>query len=299
MKKLKYYISSFRLRTLPLSVSGIILGCMLAGAAGFFDWTIFWTAIATTLCLQILSNLANELGDLQKGTDNEERLGPIRSIQSGQLTIKEFTRVIGLFAILSIVFGTSLIFSAFHSLLRVKSLIMLLLGGAAIAAAIKYTVGKNAYGYRGLGDIFVFLFFGLLSTAGSWFLMTHMLPAGILLPAAAIGFLSAGVLNMNNIRDIQNDARCGKRTLPVIMGEKNARIYQCCLVGGAILCMLLYSILNDNGLCGFIYLLTLPLFYLHLRNVWHKTGRELDPQLRFLSVSTLLFSILSGLSQIL
>ena len=116
MSKAKYYISSFRLRTLPLSLSGIFLGTLLAKADGYFQWLPFSLAIATTLCLQILSNLANELGDLQKGTDNSERLGPIRSIQSGALTLPEFKRTIIIFICLSICFGSSLVYSAFDSI---------------------------------------------------------------------------------------------------------------------------------------------------------------------------------------
>ena len=162
MGKIKYYISSFRLRTLPLSLSGIILGTLLASAAGHFNWSSFIWAILTTLCLQILSNLANEWGDLQKGTDNEERLGPIRSIQSGALSIKEFKRCIGVFIILSACTGTALIYHSFDSLFSRDGIYMLLLGAAAIIAAIKYTMGKGAYGYYGLGDLFVFIFFGKL-----------------------------------------------------------------------------------------------------------------------------------------
>lgn len=299
MKKLKYYIRSFRLRTLPLSLSGIFLGCLLAYSAGAFNTLGFWLAVATTLSLQILSNLANELGDLQKGTDNANRLGPIRSVQSGALTIKEFYRVIVLFIILSLAFGSSLVFCAFHSLLNTSGIVMLFLGGAAIVAAIKYTVGSNAYGYRGLGDLFVFLFFGLLSTAGAWFLMTQTVTSEIFLPAAAIGFLSAGVLNMNNIRDILNDAECGKRTVPVLLGEKRAKTYHYCLIAGAFCCMTAYSLIYYNGLYSLLFLLTLPLFAIHLKKVKQCTGRGLDPQLRFLSLSTLLFALLAGFGQIL
>lgn len=299
MNKFKYYVRSFRLRTLPLSLSGILLGSMLAYAAGAFDNLSFGLAIVTTLCLQILSNLANELGDLQKGTDNENRLGPIRSVQSGALTLREFYRVILLFVALSFVSGISLVFCAFHSLLDTQSIIMLLLGGTAIIAAIKYTVGENAYGYRGLGDLFVFLFFGLLSTIGAWFLMMKTVTPDLFLPAAAIGLLSTGVLNMNNIRDIRNDALYGKRTIPVLLGERHAKIYHFCLIIGALLCTLIYTVLHPNHLFGFLFLLTLPLFIVHLKNVVGNSGRTLDPQLRFLSLSTLLLALLTGAGQIL
>ena len=297
MNKLRYYISSFRLRTLPLSISGILLGTLLAAADGSFRGIPFCLAIATTLSLQILSNLANELGDLKKGTDNEQRLGPIRSIQSGALTIKEFQRVIFLFILLSIGFGTALVYTAFDSLFSTSGIIMLFLGAASVIAAIKYTVGKNAYGYRGLGDLFVFLFFGLLSTAGAYFLMTHTLTPSIFLPASAIGFLSVGVLNMNNIRDMANDKQYGKRTLPVMIGEEKAKTYHYFLILFAFVCMTVYAGLHPHGWGSLLYLLTiLPLAW-HLRYVYRHTGQALDTQLKVLSLTTSLFALLAGFGQ--
>ncbi len=293
MSKAKYYISSFRLRTLPLSLSGIFLGSLLAQSDGFFKWQPFLLAVATTLSLQILSNLANELGDLQKGTDNNERLGPIRSIQSGALTLHEFKRTIIIFIGLSTCFGIALVHSAFDSLFTNDGIIMLTLGATAIIAAIKYTVGKNAYGYHGLGDIFVFLFFGLLSTMGAYFLLTHTVDIRVFLPASAIGLLSSGVLNLNNMRDIENDRNCGKYTIPVKLGLQYAKIYHFTLIIGAFICISIYTSLHTGS--HFYYLITLPLFTLHLRKVAHDTGRELDPQLKVLSLSTLLFALLGGL----
>lgn len=295
MKKLKYYIASFRLRTLPLSVAGILLGSLLAASAGYFAWLPFSLAILTTLCLQILSNLANEWGDLEKGTDDEGRVGPIRSIQSGVLSVSEFKKIIGLFVLLSVISGTALISYAFQDLLSREGLIMLGLGGLAILAAIKYTVGKHAYGYRGLGDLFVFLFFGWLSTGGSYFILAHHLNAWIFLPASAVGFLSVGVLNINNMRDRENDLRHGKRTLPVILGIQKAKLYHTCLIFAAFVCMLVYTLHTGQGISRFLFLLTLPLFGQHLKKTYTFQGRSLDPQLRYLSVSTLLFSVLAGI----
>lgn len=292
MSKAKYYIASFRLRTLPLSLSGIFLGTLLAKADGFFHTLPFVFAVATTLCLQILSNLANELGDLQKGTDNAERLGPIRSIQSGALTLTEFKRTIIVFVLLSVISGSVLVYTAFDSLFSWDGIIMLLLGGAAIIAAIKYTVGKNAYGYHGLGDLFVFLFFGLLSVMGAYFLMAHQINALLLLPASAIGLLSTGVLNLNNMRDVENDRACGKRTIPVLIGVHKAKIYHFILIIGAFVCMSSYVFLHDHTPSDFLFLLTLPLFIFHLIKVTNNQGRSLDPQLKVLSLSTLLFAII-------
>lgn len=295
MNKARHYIASFRLRTLPLSLSGIFLGTLLASAHGFFQTTPFLLAVATTLSLQILSNLANELGDLQKGTDNTERLGPIRSIQSGALTLSEFKRTIAVFAILSVCFGILLVYSAFDQLFTRDGIVMLLLGAAAIIAAIKYTIGKGAYGYHGLGDLSVFLFFGLLSVAGSWFLMVRQIIPAIFLPATAIGLLSVGVLNLNNMRDVENDKVCGKHTIPVFIGVHRAKIYHFFLIIGAFWAMIAYVPFQDFRLSKLLFLLSLPLFAIHLKQVSRSQGRALDPQLKMLSLSTLLFALLAGI----
>lgn len=294
MKKLSYYIAGLRLRTLPLSVSGIILGALLAGASGTFHTDIFCLALFTTLCLQIISNLSNEVGDMQKGTDNSNRLGPIRALQSGALSFQDYYRMIGLFIALSLLSGITLILLSFKEILRYDSILMFVLGGASIIAGIKYTMGKKPYGYQGLGDIFVFVFFGWVSTLGSFFLMTHKIPASLLLPASALGLLTTGVLNINNIRDRENDQLCGKKTIPVRIGEKNAKIYHTCLIIGAQLCMLLYALILSQGPADFLFLLTLPLFFAHLRYLWLYSGKQLDPQLKYLSLLTLTFALLSG-----
>ncbi|MDE6877770.1 MAG: 1,4-dihydroxy-2-naphthoate octaprenyltransferase [Odoribacter sp.] len=297
MKKLQPCIRSFRLRTLPLSVSGILLGTLFAYSEGKYDNRIFLLAITTTLCLQILSNLANELGDALKGTDNNNRLGPTRSIQAGLLTHNDFRHLIAGFVILSLLSGTSLVVLSFRNLFCYKSLLLLLTGGVAILAALKYTLGKNPYGYRGLGDLFVFLFFGLLSTLGAYFLMTHTLSTTLLLPACSLGLLCAAVLNVNNIRDMENDKICGKYTLPVKIGEKNACIYHTCLITGALSGNIIYTALTYNGISAFLPLLTLPLFLIHLRTMWTNSGKKLDSQLKFLSLTTLTFSLLWGIGQ--
>lgn len=297
--KIRYYIASFRLRTLPLSLSGVFLGTLLAAADGSFDPNVFVWVVLTTLCLQILSNMTNEWGDLQKGTDNVERLGPIRSIQSGKLTLKEFKHTIIVFLCLSVIFGTILVYSAFDCLFTPDGGIMLALGATAIVAAIKYTVGKGAYGYHGLGDLSVFLFFGLLSVAGSYFLMAHRVDSALFWAASAIGLCSTGVLNLNNMRDMENDRKCRKRTLPVMMGIKNAKIYHSLLVGGGIGCMCTYTLLHNPAPVRFIFLITLPLFLFHLIKVTRSEGRQLDSQLKVLSLTTLLFALLGGWGQLL
>lgn len=255
-------------------------------------------AMLTTVALQILSNLANEVGDLSKGTDNEHRLGPIRSAQSGALSMGEMVRAMIVFGGIAVVTGSLLIYEAFRDLLNWKSISLFIAGGASIVAAVKYTVGKSAYGYRGLGDLFVFIFFGLVSVMGSYFAMSGILPWICVLPAAAIGFLSSGVLNMNNIRDIENDSVCGKRTIPVILGVRRAKIYHFVIILLAVACLVLYSVLHPAGWGGYLFLLALPLLAVHLKHVGRGEGRALDPQLKFLSITTLLISLLLGFGQI-
>ena len=299
MSKVRAYITSFRLRTLPLSLSGVLLGSLLAASDGYFKTTTFVWAMLTTVALQILSNLANEVGDLTKGTDNEHRLGPIRSAQSGALSMREMVQAMIVFGVIAIITGSLLIYEAFRDLLNWKSIALFIAGGASIVAAVKYTVGKSAYGYRGLGDLFVFIFFGVVSVMGSYFAMSGVLPWICVLPAAAIGFLSSGVLNMNNIRDIENDSVCGKRTIPVILGIQGAKIYHFVITLLAVICLVLYSVLHPAGWTGYLFLLTLPLLAMHLKSVYRGEGRALDSQLKFLSITTLLIALLLGFGQLL
>ena len=299
MSKVRAYITSFRLRTLPLSLSGVLPGSLLAASDGYFKTTTFVWAMLTTVALQILSNLANEVGDLTKGTDNEHRLGPIRSAQSGALSMREMVQAMIVFGVIAIITGSLLIYEAFRDLLNWKSIALFIAGGASIVAAVKYTVGKSAYGYRGLGDLFVFIFFGVVSVMGSYFAMSGVLPWICVLPAAAIGFLSSGVLNMNNIRDIENDSVCGKRTIPVILGIQGAKIYHFVITLLAVICLVLYSMLHSAGWTGYLFLLTLPLLVMHLKSVYRGEGRALDSQLKFLSITTLLIALLLGFGQLL
>lgn len=299
MSKVRAYITSFRLRTLPLSLSGVLLGSLLAASDGYFKTTTFVWAMLTTVALQILSNLANEVGDLTKGTDNEHRLGPIRSAQSGALSMREMVQAMIVFGVIAIITGSLLIYEAFRDLLNWKSIALFIAGGASLVAAVKYTVGKSAYGYRGLGDLFVFIFFGVVSVMGSYFAMSGVLPWICVLPAAAIGFLSSGVLNMNNIRDIENDSVCGKRTIPVILGIQGAKIYHFVITLLAVICLVLYSMLHSAGWTGYLFLLTLPLLVMHLKSVYRGEGRALDSQLKFLSITTLLIALLLGFGQLL
>ncbi|MGL5683227.1 MAG: 1,4-dihydroxy-2-naphthoate octaprenyltransferase [Marinifilaceae bacterium] len=294
MDRFKAYIVSFRLRTLPLSVAGIILGILLAAKNVQLNELVVVLLLITTLSLQILSNLANELGDALKGTDNHDRLGPIRSLQTGALTKKDLLNCIFAFVLLCVISGIALLYFALDSLFSEQGIIFLMLGAAAILCAILYTVGRYAFGYRGLGDIFVFLFFGWVSTIGAYMLCGAPWTLWLFLPASAIGMLSCGVLNINNIRDRENDANCGKRTLVVRIGDRGARVYHYFLVVGAFVFLTLFNLYSGIA-PSYWYFITLPIFVMHLRAMAVQNGKDLDKQMPVLALSTLLFSILAGL----
>lgn len=299
MIKFQSWISAARLRTLPLSVSGIIVGTSIAVKQGVFNISIFSLALATTLGLQILSNFANDYGDGIKGTDNEDRVGPQRAIQSGLITHKEMLFGIILTAVITLFLAVLLIYAAFGKENLVHTLLFLLLGIGAIAAAIKYTVGKSAYGYRGLGDVFVFIFFGLVAVYGSYFLYAHQWDWVILLPAISIGLLSIGVLNLNNMRDQIPDKKAGKNTLVVKLGAKKAKNYHYALILGAILCLVLFSVLTLDSFTDFLYLPFLILLILHLKRVVENENPILlDPELKILALSTFAVSVFFALGQL-
>jgi 1,4-dihydroxy-2-naphthoate polyprenyltransferase len=296
----RIWIKAFRLRTLPLALSSAILGSFLAYAKGAFRWRILFLATSTTLFLQILSNLANDYGDAQHGTDNAHRLGPRRVTQSGLVTKRQMRAMIILFVTLSLISGSSLIFSGLHHIGWKVILIFFLLGISAIFAAIKYTVGKHPYGYIGLGDIFVFIYFGIVGVAGTYYLHANDFDPWILLPASAIGLLSSGVLNLNNMRDIENDARSGKRTLVVYIGSQAAKIYHLMLISLSILFSLVYTLVRFNSYYQFLFILTCPLFVLNVVQVMKNTEPgELNKELKKLALSTFVFSVTFGIGLIL
>lgn len=298
--KLQTFIKAARLRTLPLSVSGIIMGSALAFRMGYFQWNIFLLALLTTILFQILSNFANDYGDGVKGTDNENRIGPQRALQSGKVTRAEMKRVIIITTLLSIFSSIALIYTAFGKHNLVYVLIFFLLGLLCVVAAIKYTVGKSAYGYRGLGDVFVFVFFGLVSVVGSYFLYTHQLNWKIFLPATTVGLLSVAVLNLNNMRDYDNDKAVGKNTLVVKMGSDLAKYYHYHLVVLAMVSMLAFSVFNFQVRWQLLYALAFVPLVRHLLVVKHnKDLKKLDKELKIVALSTFLLVILFFVGQIL
>lgn len=295
MSKIKSYLRSFRLRTLPLSVAGIVLGTLLAARAGEFHLLRFALAILTVLLLQILSNVANELGDTLRGTDSDERQGMIYSLQSGEISISEMKQLIVWLIALAAISGVALVASSFQSLFSSDGVVMLALGGVAIVAALGYTLGRKPYGYMGLGDLFVFLFFGLLSTIGGYFLMTTEVDLAVALPASACGLWSVGVLNINNIRDMESD-RKNRITVPLLLGERRAKIYQCLLELLPFALLTIFCLLRGVAWAGYVFWLFLPLFIGHLRGVWRATGRELDSRLPQLSMLTIAACVVFGFS---
>lgn len=297
---IKNWISAFRLRTLPLALSSIALGSFAAYETGVFSWLVFGLAVLTTILLQILSNLANDYGDGKKGTDNAQRIGPKRAVQSGAISLSAMRRGIIICAGLAFLSGLSLIFAVFGTEQLDLIVLFLLLGLGSIGAAIKYTVGSSAYGYHGFGDIAVFVFFGLVGVAGTYFLHTQEFDPLLLLPAASIGMLSAGVLNLNNMRDRENDSAMGKNTLAVRLGVSMSKYYQLFLLIGANLLGLTYTLLRFDSNWQFLFLITLPLILSNLKSVFSiEEPRSLDPLLKKLALSTLLFALTFGIGLIL
>ncbi|MCF6341237.1 MAG: 1,4-dihydroxy-2-naphthoate polyprenyltransferase [Bacteroidales bacterium] len=280
------------MRTLPLALSSIIMGSGLAVFTGSYNWTVISLAALTTILLQILSNLANDYGDFQKGTDNIHRLGPERAVQSGEISVRQMKTAVIVFAALSLLSGVGLLFVALKAQVG-PALLFLVIGLAAIAAAIKYTVGKNAYGYSGLGDLFVFLFFGLAGVLGTYYLNTLSLSWDVLLPATSVGLLSTGMLNLNNMRDIDNDIQSGKHTLASKLGLRNAKYYHAFLVLGAIIAALLFVWIDYSSPWNLLFLIVVVPLLIDLRTIWKTTNQQkLDPFLKRLALSTLVFALL-------
>lgn len=293
MSNTKAWFEAARLRTLPLSVSGILVGSFYAFSQGFSNWAILAFALITTLGLQVLSNFANDYGDGVKGTDNEHRIGPARAIQSGAISIDAMKKGIIITALLTLIAAVLLIYTSFGKENFAYSVFFFFLGLAAIAAAIKYTVGNSAYGYRGLGDIFVFIFFGLVSVLGCYFLFAKNIDSYIVLPAIALGLLSVAVLNLNNMRDQVGDALSGKNTLVVKMGSQRAKMYHYAIVVTALVLTLAFAVLSQFKPMQYIFLVAYLPFLIHLKTVVKNTvPRELDPELKKVALGTFFLSVL-------
>jgi 1,4-dihydroxy-2-naphthoate octaprenyltransferase len=297
--KLKGWIQAARLRTLPLSLSGIIVGSFAAYANGFWNGSIFALAMLTTLFLQVLSNFANDLGDSYKGADNEYRVGPQRAIQSGAISQKQMTFAVVMTSIFALATAIPLIILGTSAMSSAVLWTYVFLAFACIFAAITYTVGKKAYGYNGLGDVMVFIFFGLVSVLGVYTLYAKSFDSSIIGLALMVGLLSVAVLNLNNMRDHLNDANVGKNTLVVKIGYLNAKRYHTALIILAFFGFLATLIFNQWW-WSFIAFLPFIVLLIHLKKVWSvREPRDLDPELKKVALSTFAIAILFLISTLL
>ena len=294
--KLGEWILAARLKTIPLSICGVLIGSFSAYSNNSFNINIFIFALLTTISYQILSNFANDYGDGIKGTDLN-RIGPKRAIQSGNISANEMKNGIVLCSILSLTLTTVLVFIAFKENVF-NTILFLLIGMLAITSAIKYTVGKNAYGYYGMGDLFVLIFFGIVSVMGSNFLYTKSINPELIFPAFTIGLLSVGVLNLNNMRDVDNDKISGKNTVAVKLGFTRSKIYHYLLMSFSVICIILFHmILNSKSILLLVFsCLIVLLILIHCFQIYKvNTPEKFDPFLKTLVLKTFLYSILISL----
>ena len=272
-------------------MAGIITGNALAIRSDQFSIIIFILSLLTAVCFQIISNFANDYGDGIRGTDNDERLGPQRTLQQGLLTAPELKKGIAFTALISIFLSFILIYVSLGWNSLLISILFLFLAFSAVIAAIKYTVGKTAYGYSGLGDLFVFLFFGLVSVLGAYYLQSKIINVEAIYFAVSIGLLSVGVLNLNNMRDISNDKNSQKNTLAVIMGSKKAKLYHFFLIATSALTLLLGVGIDYLKTYQFYIIIFFPLIY-HFLKVWNiKEPKAFDPLLKQLALSTFFIAL--------
>jgi 1,4-dihydroxy-2-naphthoate octaprenyltransferase len=290
-QRAKIWLQAFRLRTLPLAVASIMLGSFLAAAVGRFQLRVALLCAATALLLQILSNLANDYGDTMHGADSRYRVGPQRVTQSGAVSRAAMRMALLVLTLLCLVVG--------YILIRGEHFIYHVLGLAAVAAAIAYTAGPKPYGYAGLGDLFVFVFFGLIGVGGTYYLHTHILNWYIVLPAAACGFFCVAVLNINNIRDMHSDRMAGKFTIPVRLGARHAKVYHACLLLAGSGCAVLTVLIDFRSNWQLLFLISLPPLLKNAVNIGRLPPPALDPCLKQMAMTTLLFTFSFGLGMVL
>lgn len=300
IKSVRAWMEAARLRTLPLALSSIIIGSALAGFDGAFNVQVLILASLTAVFLQILSNLANDYGDAAKGTDNAGRVGPVRAVQSGAITPAQMRKGIAATAIIGAFTGMWLICAGLAGLSLIYYVSFILLGMVSVAAALTYTLGKNPYGYSGFGDASVFLFFGQAGVLGAYFLHRHELSWGAVLMATVMGLFSMGVLNLNNMRDMENDKRCGKITIAVRLGLARAKIYHSFLILTGLLGAASFTALNFTSARQLIIFLIFPVFLRDMHAILNtRENSSFDHFLKKLSLSTFIFSLLFGAGLIL
>lgn len=296
MSKSKVWISSLRLKTLPLSISGILIGSALAYTNQFFDSNIFIFALLTTISLQILSNLANDYGDGVKGTDNNNRIGPERAIQSGLISPEQMKYAIIINVLILIILISSLLYFSFDTNEYFNLFTFFLLGILSIFSAIKYTVGNKAYGYYALGDLFVLLFFGFLSVMGSYYLYSKTLDLNLVSPSLSIGLLSVAVINLNNMRDLLSDKLSKKITIAGILGFENSKKYHFIILISSIIFSIQFILFFYYKPISLIVILSYIPIISHLKKVYYIAQPELyDSELKKVAISTFIFSLLHSL----
>lgn len=294
----KAWLESLRLRTLPLAFASIVMGSAIASLQGVFHPLIALLALLTAGLLQILSNLANDYGDAEKGSDTPDRVGPLRGMQKGLITAPQMKQVIMLTVALTVISGVALIAVACQKPSDVLG--FLILGLLSIGAAITYTVGTRPYGYMGLGDISVLIFFGWISVAGTFYLQAGHFDWIVMLPATATGLLATAVLNINNLRDIETDSANGKNTLAVRLGPVNARRYHTIILTAAAICLAMFSAAYVRHWTGWLFLLAIPMLAIHIHRVKNaKTSMEVRPLLEHMVKAALLTNVLFALGLLL
>ena len=299
MNQTREWIHAIRLRTLPLALASIGLGSFLAAFEGKFRWEVFILSALTTIFLQILSNLANDYGDSHHGADNLLREGPSRAVQSGKISLKSMKVAVIIFIVLSLTSGIALLYISIPKF-SMEFLGLLIVGILAIGAALNYTMGKNPYGYAGFGDLFVILFFGFVGVVGTYFCHTGSFKWQTLLPSLSCGLLSTAVLNVNNIRDIVSDEQAGKMSIPVRIGRKNAVIYHWSLILISISATFIFVILNYTSPFQFLFMLSVPLLFFNGYKVASiHEPKNLDPFLKQMAISTLIFIITFGIGNLI
>ncbi|BDD03684.1 1,4-dihydroxy-2-naphthoate polyprenyltransferase [Aureibacter tunicatorum] len=299
MKNIAHWISAFRLRTLPLALSCILMAGFIASRLHSFNWSVFSLTCLTIIFLQVLSNIANDYGDSIHGADGEHRKGPKRAVSEGNISKNAMKKAIIALSTLSLISGI-LLLKVSVGINNEAFLYMLALGVLCIIGAITYTMGKKPYGYAGLGDLSVLFFFGFVGVIGSLFLFTHEVELAYILPALSLGLFSTAVLNVNNVRDIESDKIANKLSLPVRIGREKAVIYHWFLLGGGIISAIIFTLTNYHSSFQWLFLLSVPLFVKNgLAVQKYKEPQKLDPFLKQMALSTLLFVILFGIGYIL
>jgi 1,4-dihydroxy-2-naphthoate polyprenyltransferase len=297
------WLKAARLRTLPLASSSVLTaGAVYNSVQGTIDFVIFILALCTAIALQVLSNFANDLGDFQKGTDNKDRIGPKRSVQSGEIAADEMKRAVLFAALISLGLGILLLWvSLGKNGLFSEVLILLVIGLISIAGAIKYTMGKGAYGYKGLGDAAVFIFFGLVAVLGTYFLLNPIFEQiwEAFPSACMIGAYSTAVLNLNNLRDHENDKTAGKKTMVVILGFDRAKLYHLAIISLAVATTVYTSLLIASPISLLAVFAAIPLL-MHVKKVLANTiPRSLDNELKKVALTCFAASLIFFISSFL